>query len=88
MNVSLSPELEKFVADKVATGRYNSASEVMREALRLLEDQELSRSVRLEAFNKELERRLEALDRGEFVEPEGVFERLKRKSAERRRLSA
>ena len=37
MNVSLTPELEKFVSAKVGSGRYNSASEVVREALRLLE---------------------------------------------------
>lgn len=36
MNVSLTPELEKFVREKVATGLYNNASEVVREALRLL----------------------------------------------------
>jgi len=36
MNVSLTPELEKFVRNKVATGTYNNASEVVREALRLL----------------------------------------------------
>jgi len=33
MNVSLTPELEKIVTDKVATGRYTSASEVIRETL-------------------------------------------------------
>ncbi|MCC7339617.1 MAG: type II toxin-antitoxin system ParD family antitoxin, partial [Bryobacterales bacterium] len=38
MNVSLTPELEEFVAAKVQTGRYTSASEVVREALRLLEE--------------------------------------------------
>ncbi|MBM3510821.1 MAG: type II toxin-antitoxin system ParD family antitoxin [Alphaproteobacteria bacterium] len=36
MNVSLTPELEKFVRDRVASGLYNNASEVVREALRLL----------------------------------------------------
>jgi antitoxin ParD1/3/4 len=35
MNVSLTPELEQFVQTKVQSGRYNSASEVVREALRL-----------------------------------------------------
>ncbi|MGD0345708.1 MAG: type II toxin-antitoxin system ParD family antitoxin [Terracidiphilus sp.] len=40
MNVSLTRELDKFVAAKVASGRYTSASEVVREALRLLEEQD------------------------------------------------
>ena len=33
MNVSLTPALEKFVQDKVASGLYNSVSEVIREAI-------------------------------------------------------
>lgn len=36
MNVSLTPDLERFVREKVDSGLYNSASEVVREALRLL----------------------------------------------------
>ena len=40
MNVSLTPELEKFVEDTVATGRYGSASEVVRAALRSLEQEQ------------------------------------------------
>ncbi len=43
MNVSVTPELEKFVQDLVATGRYHSASEVFREGLRLLERAEHER---------------------------------------------
>jgi antitoxin ParD1/3/4 len=38
MNVSLTPELEQLVTEKVESGRYTSASEVIREALRLLEE--------------------------------------------------
>jgi hypothetical protein len=38
MNVSLTPELEKLVTRKVQSGLYQSASEVVREGLRLLED--------------------------------------------------
>ena len=38
MNVSLTPELEKFVAGKVESGLYNNASEVIREGLRLLKE--------------------------------------------------
>jgi antitoxin ParD1/3/4 len=40
MNVSLTPELERSVAERVASGRYRSASEVVRAALRLLEKEE------------------------------------------------
>src|ERR1700733_14314116 len=54
MNVSLTTELEKFVSAKVDSGRYNSASEVVREALRLLEEHDRARSVQLGAFNREL----------------------------------
>ena len=40
MNVSLTPELESFVEETVATGRYNSASEVVRAGLRRLSEEE------------------------------------------------
>jgi antitoxin ParD1/3/4 len=88
MNVSLTPELEKFVAGKVASGRYTSASEVVREALRLLEEHDQARSAQFAAFNQELGERLAALDAGEHTDPAGARERLRRKSAERKRRSA
>jgi len=88
MNVSLTPELEKFVNNKVRTGRYNSASEVVREALRLLEEHERSRAAQLGEFNKELGRRLASLERGEHLEPADVRSRLQRKSEERRKKRA
>ncbi len=76
MNVSLTPELEQFVQTKVESGRYNSASEVVREALRLLEDHEQARATQLAEFNRELGRRLASLDRGERVDPAKVRCRL------------
>jgi antitoxin ParD1/3/4 len=88
MNVSLTPELDKFVAAKVESGRYNSASEVVREALRLLEEHDQARGAQLAAFNKELGARLASLDHGERVEPKAARTRLEQKSRERRRLSA
>ena len=84
MNVSLTPELEKFVSAKVGSGRYNSASEVVREALRLLEEHDSARAAQLAEFNGELRRRLASLDRGETVDPGEARARLKRKSGERR----
>lgn len=88
MNVSLTPELEKFVSNKVQAGRYNSASEVVREALRLLEEHEQARAAQLGEFNKELGRRLAGLDRGERVDPGAARSRLQRKSEERRKKRA
>ena len=88
MNVSLTAELEQFVKNKVQTGRYNSASEVVREALRLLEEHEQARVAQLEEFNKELGRRLASLDRGEHVDPEEARTRLRRRSSESRKQRA
>lgn len=88
MNVSLTPELDKFVNAKVESGRYTSASEVVREALRLLEEHERVRAAQLAAFNREMGSRLASLDRGEFVEPETVRARLRQKSQERRKRVA
>jgi antitoxin ParD1/3/4 len=88
MNVSLTPELENFVQTKVKSGRYNSASEVVREALRLLENREQSRAAELEEFRAEVDRRLASLNRGEGVDGEKVFVRMRRKSEERRKKRA
>jgi len=85
MNVSLTPELEKFVNGKVKSGRYNSASEVVREALRLLEEHDQARSEQLAEFNHELGRRLASLDHGERVDPANARTRLQQKSVERRK---
>ncbi|MGA3091687.1 MAG: type II toxin-antitoxin system ParD family antitoxin [Terriglobales bacterium] len=85
MNVSLTAELEKFVSAKVESGRYNSASEVVREALRLLEEHDQARSVQLAGFNQELGRRLGTLDHGRHVSPTDARARLRRKSEQRRK---
>jgi len=88
MNVSLTPELEKFVSAKVGSGRYNSASEVVREALRLLEEHDSARAAQMAELNEELGRRLASLDRGETVDPSAARARLQRKSVERRKPRA
>jgi putative addiction module CopG family antidote len=43
MNVSLTPELERLVNEKVESGLYQTASEVVREALRLLKERDQTR---------------------------------------------
>lgn len=48
MNVNLTPQLEALVRSKVASGMYTSASEVVREALRLMDEQGRLRAAKLE----------------------------------------
>ena len=62
MNISLTPALEKFVQDKVASGLYNSVSEVIREALRLLISQESVSKERLVMLNQDIKQGLDDND--------------------------
>lgn len=67
MNVSLSPELERLVHEKVESGMYLSANEVLVEALRLLDERDRLRQMRLEELRKEIAIGIEEADRGEVV---------------------
>jgi antitoxin ParD1/3/4 len=78
MNVSLTPELEELIAQKVQSGRYTSASEVVREALRLLEEHDEIRQKRLEAMQREINEGLAQLDRGEGIPGDQVRALLRR----------
>ena len=66
MNVSLTPKLEELVHAKVATGMYNNASEVIREALRLMEETDQLKALKLQILKKELSMALDSLERGEY----------------------
>lgn len=55
MNVSLTPELEKWVQIKVESGMYTSASEVIREGLRLLKEQDALKEIRLAQLRREIQ---------------------------------
>lgn len=77
MNVSLTPELERMVQEKVSSGMYNSASEVIREALRLFQDRDELRQLRLEELRKEIAIGIQRADRGEVIDGEEVFARLR-----------
>jgi antitoxin ParD1/3/4 len=54
MNVNLTPQLEELVRAKVASGLYTSASEVVREALRLMEEQDRLRAAKLEQLRADV----------------------------------
>lgn len=84
MNVSLTPELEKLVDKKVASGMYNSASEVVRDALRLLVERDELRERRLQALKTDIEAGLDQLESGETVPGGAAFDILRQRSLERR----
>ncbi len=67
MNVSLTPELERLVQSKVDSGLYNSASEVIRESLRLLHERDRVREIRLEELRKEIQKGVDQLERDEYT---------------------
>lgn len=84
LNVSLTPELEQFVQSRLASGRYQTASEVIREGLRLLEEREQAREAALEEIRAKIRRGAEQADRGELLDGDAVFEELRQLSARRR----
>ena len=67
MNVSLTPQLEQMIREKVESGLYTSASEVVREALRLLNENEQRLKIRA-MRDAAIAEGYASLDRGEGIE--------------------
>ncbi len=76
MNVSLTPELERRISQKVDSGLYTTASEVVREGLRLLFQGDETRAQRLARLRSDIEIGLEQLDRGKGLEGRPVRDEL------------
>ncbi|MDJ0765873.1 MAG: type II toxin-antitoxin system ParD family antitoxin [Myxococcota bacterium] len=68
MNVSLTPALEKIVQEKVSSGMYNSASEVIREALRMMVENDKLQLAKLKALREEIDIGIREADQGLFEE--------------------
>ena len=75
MNISLTPELERLIADKVVSGLYTTASEVVREALRLMfSDNDERHRERIRAWlSAEIRDGVAELDRGEWVDGDEAY---------------
>jgi antitoxin ParD1/3/4 len=88
MNVSLTPELTKFVEKEVESGFYQTASEVVRAGLRRLKEDQAAHLPQAPRSLHELETQLlqsiDRLDRGEGVDGEEVFRRLRKRMKESR----
>lgn len=90
MNISITQELERFVEQEVKSGLYQSASEVIRAALRRLKQDSEQRFPRfVVSSKKELEKKIlegiSELDHGEGLPATRVFAELRTRSARSRR---
>ncbi len=87
MNVSLTPALERLVNEKVSRGFYTSASEVVREGLRLLQERDETREAKLAALRADIQEGFNAIESGEHISGPVAFNRL-RKDRQRKRKNA
>jgi antitoxin ParD1/3/4 len=78
MTVSVTPQLDRFVKEQVASGKYASSSEVVRAGLRLLADQEEARAQRQAALKRFVQEGLDDLESGKLVEAKSVFARVRK----------
>ncbi len=80
MNVNLGPVFDQSVADLLKTGLYQSQSEVVRDGLRLLMEREELKKFRLDELRSEIAHGSEQADRGELLDGEQVFRRIRSKA--------
>ena len=66
MTVTLRPELEQIINDRLASGRYPSPTEVIGDALRLLKERDELREQKLEELRRELQIGIDQIERGEY----------------------
>ncbi len=76
MNIHLTPELEQLVQTRINSGRYNSASEVVREALLLLEKRDEVFTVHKDEIRKQIEEGWQYAKRGEVMDGDEIFDRI------------
>lgn len=85
LSITLPYELARMVKEKVDSGTYSSNSEVIREGLRLLQDQEAIKLEKLAALRETINRSLD--DGGPSLDAEDVFNRLEERHRERMKES-
>lgn len=76
MDISLPPELARFVNEGVSSGRYARVSDLIADAVRLLQEREQERAARLEALRSDIDKGIASLERGDGVAGDEVFARL------------
>jgi antitoxin ParD1/3/4 len=81
MSIEISSELEQLVQSKVASGRYQSASDVLKDALGLLEEREIFTALHRDEIRREIAGGYQSLRAGNGIDGEAVFERIERELA-------
>ena len=76
MNVSLTDDLERFIAQEVESGRYRTASEVVREAIRVLRSQREERDAKLALLRSAIDEGIQEMERDGGVAAGQVFEEI------------
>ena len=84
MNVNLGPVFDRFVAQLLKGGLYQSQSEVLREGLRLLKEREELKQLRLAELQNQIAIGIKEADRGEFVDGKKAFAEIRKRSAQHR----
>jgi len=79
LTITLTQELEAFIRERVASGRFDTASDVVREGLELLEMREQGREAALEEIRREIEVGLEQAKAGQLRDGEAFFTELQQK---------
>ena len=85
MDITLQPELEQFVREKITSGQYQSVNEAINAGLKLLMERELIYQGRFDQLRQEIMVGIEASERGEIVDSETVFNSIQQKLEQRRR---
>jgi len=83
MNVSLTPELERFVDQKVKQGLYNSASEVVRDGLRMLTERDQERKAKLDALRHAVAKGTTQIQEGKGVSGKAAFAKVRARRKQR-----
>ncbi|KAM3094407.1 type II toxin-antitoxin system ParD family antitoxin [Phormidesmis sp. 146-12] len=88
MDVSLTPEIERFIHSQVESGKYGSAADVIQAGIWLLEERDRIYKGRFEELCREVSIGVEQLDRGERLDGRAVIEQLRQKNQVRRQVQA
>ena len=84
LNVSLTAAAQTFIQEQLDRGTYNSIDEILLAGLELLAAKDAAQKVRYDELRRDIEIGIAEADRGELIDGEELFERLRQKSQQRR----